>query len=110
MSLIQICVLGTLSLALWKAVKLLQRHRTYGIDLDGPNRGNWLIGQAFLSCHSTNASNPHTGNIGNIFEGGVDYCVHIADKYGGALRLHGPNGVSSIHLHINLDALECSSL
>ncbi|KAG2153237.1 cytochrome P450, partial [Suillus clintonianus] len=30
------------------------------------------------------------GNIASLFEGGVDYCVHIAEKYGGAVRLHGP--------------------
>jgi len=43
MSLIQLCVLGTFSLALYKALELLRR-RTHGIDLDGPSRGNWLIG------------------------------------------------------------------
>lgn len=51
--------------------------RPHGIDLDGPNGGNWL-----------------TGNVSSLFEGGVDYCVHIAEKYGGAVRLHGPLGVS----------------
>lgn len=49
--------------------------RPHGIDLDGPNGGNWL-----------------TGNVSSLFEGGVDYCVHIAEKYGGAVRLHGPLG------------------
>ncbi|KAG2063024.1 cytochrome P450 [Suillus decipiens] len=74
MSLIQVCILGSFSFALYKALVLLLR-RPYGIDLDGPNRGNWL-----------------TGNISSLFEGGVDYCVHIAEKYGGAVRLHGPLG------------------
>ncbi|KAG1781984.1 cytochrome P450 [Suillus placidus] len=74
MSLIQVCVLGSFSFALYKALVLLLR-RPHGIDLDGPNRGNWL-----------------TGNIASLFEGGVDYCVHIAEKYGGAVRLHGPLG------------------
>jgi hypothetical protein len=36
----------------------------------------------------------HIGNITSLFEGGVDYCVHIAEKYGGAVRLYGPLGVS----------------
>ncbi|KAG1746433.1 cytochrome P450 [Suillus lakei] len=49
--------------ALCKALVLLLR-RPHGIDLDGPNRGNWPTG--------------------NIFEGGVDHCVHIAEKYSGA--------------------------
>ncbi|KAG1746408.1 cytochrome P450 [Suillus lakei] len=74
MSLIQVCVLGSFSFALCKALVLLLR-RPHGIDLDGPNRGNWL-----------------TGNITSLFDGGVDYCVHIAEKYGGAVRLHGPLG------------------
>lgn len=74
MSLIQVCVLGSFSFALCKVLVLLLR-RPHGIDLDGPNRGNWL-----------------TGNLTSLFEGGVDYCVHIAEKYGGAVRLHGPLG------------------
>lgn len=74
MSLIQVCILGSFSFALCKALVLLLR-RPHGIDLDGPNRRNWL-----------------TGNISSLFEGGVDYCVHIAEKYGGAVRLHGPFG------------------
>lgn len=74
MSLIQVCVLGSFSFALCKALAFLLQ-RTHGIDLDGPNRGNWLI-----------------GNIMSLFEGGVDYCVHIAEKYGGAVRLYGPLG------------------
>jgi hypothetical protein len=36
----------------------------------------------------------YIGNITSLFEGGVDYCVHIAEKYGGAVRLYGPPGVS----------------
>ncbi|KAG1824383.1 cytochrome P450 [Suillus subaureus] len=74
MSLVQVCVLSSFSLALCKVLVLLLR-RPHGIDLDGPNRGNWL-----------------TGNVASLFEGGVDYCVHIAEKYGGAARLHGPLG------------------
>jgi len=41
MSLIQVCVVGTVSLALYKAIKLLLQP---GIDLDGPSGGNWLTG------------------------------------------------------------------
>ncbi|KAG2137315.1 cytochrome P450 [Suillus cothurnatus] len=74
MSLIQVCVLGSFSFALCKALVFLLQ-RPHGIDLDGPDRGNWL-----------------TGNITSLFEGGVDYCVHIAEKYGGAVRLYGPPG------------------
>ncbi|KAG1854210.1 cytochrome P450 [Suillus subalutaceus] len=74
MSLIQVCVLSSFSFAICKALVFLLR-RPHGIDLDGPNRGNWL-----------------TGNVSSLFEGGVDYCVHIAEKYGGAVRLHGPLG------------------
>ncbi|KAG2369172.1 cytochrome P450 [Suillus spraguei] len=74
MSLIRVCILGSFSFALCKALVLLLR-RPHGIDLDGPNRRNWL-----------------TGNISSLFEDGVDYCVHIAEKYGGAVRLHGPFG------------------
>ncbi|OJA19423.1 hypothetical protein AZE42_02259 [Rhizopogon vesiculosus] len=74
MSLILVCLLGALSFALCKLLVFLLR-RPHGIDLDGPNKGNWLI-----------------GNITELFEGGVDYCVHIAEKYGGAVRLHGPDG------------------
>jgi hypothetical protein len=43
MSLTQVCIVGTFSIALFKALELLQR-RTHGIDLDGPDRGNWLLG------------------------------------------------------------------
>ncbi|KAG2142324.1 cytochrome P450 [Suillus bovinus] len=74
MSLIQVCVLSSFSFALYKVLAFLLQ-RTHGIDLDGPDRGNWL-----------------TGNITSLFEGGVDYCVHIAEKYGGVVRLHGPLG------------------
>ncbi|KAG2153235.1 cytochrome P450 [Suillus clintonianus] len=74
LSLIQLCVLGTFSFTLYKVLNLLLR-RPHGIDLDGPDRGNWLL-----------------GNVISLFEGGIDYCVNIAEKYGGAVRLHGPYG------------------
>jgi cytochrome P450 len=80
MSLTQVCIVGTFSIALFKALELLQR-RTHGIDLDGPDRGNWLLGNI----------------ITTLFEGGVNNCVHIAEKYGGALRLYEPSG-ESIHV------------
>jgi hypothetical protein len=47
MSLIQVCVLGSFSFALCKVLVLLLR-RPHGIDLDGPNRGNWLTGTFYL--------------------------------------------------------------
>ncbi|KAG1781986.1 cytochrome P450 [Suillus placidus] len=74
MALIQFCVVGIFFLALYKTLNLLLR-RPHGIDLDGPDRGNWLL-----------------GNIITLFEGGIDYCVNLSEKYGGAVRLHGPYG------------------
>ncbi|KAG0708663.1 cytochrome P450 [Suillus ampliporus] len=74
MSLFQVCVVGTFSLALCKGLHLLLR-RQHHIDLDGPEGGHWLL-----------------GNVTRLFEGGIDYCVDIVDKYGGAVRLRGPYG------------------
>ncbi|KAG1746406.1 cytochrome P450 [Suillus lakei] len=74
MPLIQVCVVGSFFLALCKVLNLLLR-RPHGIDLDGPDKGNWLL-----------------GNIIRLFEGGIDYCVNLSEKYGGAVRLHGPYG------------------
>ncbi|KAG1717349.1 hypothetical protein EDB19DRAFT_1338239 [Suillus lakei] len=74
MSLTQVCILETFSIALFKVLELLRR-RTRDIDLDGPDRSNWLL-----------------GNITTLFEGGVDYCMHIMEKYGGAVRLYEPSG------------------
>jgi hypothetical protein len=45
----------------------------------------------------------------NIFEGGIDYCVNLAEKYGGAVRLHGPFGVSAF-THTSTCPRERSSL
>lgn len=104
MSLVQACLFGAFSLALCKALDLLVLRRSHGIDLDGPKKGNWLIGSSYPCCHLTTAPDLHTGNITDLFEGGVDYCVRIAEKYGGAVRLHGPDGVS-ISTFASLNAL-----
>ncbi|KAG1739087.1 cytochrome P450 [Suillus paluster] len=74
MSLFQVCVVGTFSLVLYKAIHVLLREQQ-GIDLDGPDRGHWLL-----------------GNVNRLFEDGIEYCVGIVDRYGGAVRLHGPYG------------------
>jgi hypothetical protein len=30
------------------------------------------------------------GNFSKMFKGGIDYCVELAEKYGGAVRIFGP--------------------
>ncbi|KAG1824385.1 cytochrome P450 [Suillus subaureus] len=44
-----------------------------------------------------------TSNIGNIIRlfDGVDYCVNLSEKYGGAVRLHGLYGVSLFTTYIS---------
>ncbi|KAG1739086.1 cytochrome P450 [Suillus paluster] len=74
MSLFQVCVVGTCSLAVFKGLQLLLR-KSHSFDLDGPDKGHWLL-----------------GNVTKLFEGGIEYCVDIVDRYGGAVRLHGPYG------------------
>ncbi|KAG2078916.1 cytochrome P450 [Suillus decipiens] len=44
--------------------------RKYNIDLDGPKESHWLA-----------------GNIRQVFECGLDYCVQMAEQYGGAVKL-----------------------
>ncbi|KAG2347625.1 cytochrome P450 [Suillus weaverae] len=71
MSLSQACGIGILLVALWKFFGELLRKPT--VDLNGPKKDNWL-----------------TGNFSEMFKGGVDYCVELTEKYGGAVRLFGP--------------------
>ncbi|KAG1879867.1 cytochrome P450 [Suillus subluteus] len=71
MSLSQACGIGILLVALWKFFGELLRKPT--IDLNGPKKDHWL-----------------TGNFSKMFKGGIDYCVELAEKYGGAVRLFGP--------------------
>jgi hypothetical protein len=35
------------------------------------------------------------GNVRKLFEGGLDYCVEMAEQYGGAVKLQSLYGVSS---------------
>ncbi|KAG1818048.1 cytochrome P450 [Suillus subaureus] len=71
MLLSQACGIGILSVVLWKFFGELLRKPT--IDLNGPKKDHWL-----------------TGNFSKMFKGGIDYCVELAEKYGGAVRLFGP--------------------
>ncbi|KAG1862542.1 cytochrome P450 [Suillus subalutaceus] len=74
MSLSQVCGIGILSvLALWKI--FWGSSRKYNIDLDGPKEAHWL-----------------TGNVRTMFEGGLDYCVKMAEHYGGAVKLQSLYG------------------
>ncbi|KAG1775387.1 cytochrome P450 [Suillus placidus] len=60
-------------LALWKTFG--RSSRKYNIDLDGPKEVHWL-----------------TGNVRKVFEGGLDYCVKMAEQYGGAVKLQSLYG------------------
>lgn len=71
MPLSQACGIGILLAALWKFFRELLRKPT--IDLNGPKKDHWL-----------------TGNFSKMFKGGVDYCVELAEKYGGAVKIFGP--------------------
>jgi cytochrome P450 len=74
MSLFQVCVIGILSvLAFWKM--FVRSSRRYNIDLDGPKETHWL-----------------TGNVRKLFEDGLDYCVEMAEQYGGAVKLQSLYG------------------
>ncbi|KAG2150531.1 cytochrome P450 [Suillus clintonianus] len=74
MSLSQVCGIGILSLAaLCKMFWATSRQPT--VDLDGPKEVHWL-----------------TGNVRKVFEGGLDYCVKLAEQYGGAVKLQSLYG------------------
>lgn len=74
MSLSQLCGIGILSvLVLWKMFG--GSSTKYNIDLDGPREVHWL-----------------TGNVRKVFEGGLDYCMKIAEQYGGAVKLQSLYG------------------
>lgn len=94
MSLSQLCGIGILSvLVLWM---FGGSSRKYNIDLDGPKEVHWLTGfwlWLHSVCHTSDLRMP--GNVRKVFEGGLDYCMKIAEQYGGAVKLQSLYGVSS---------------
>ncbi|KAG0694944.1 cytochrome P450 [Suillus ampliporus] len=73
MSLSQVCGIGILSITLYKTFgRLLRKPK---IDLDGPKNDRWL-----------------TGTMPKLFQEGLDYCIGLAEDYGGAVKLDSVYG------------------
>jgi hypothetical protein len=97
MSLLQVCGIGVVSVALWKMFGgLLEKSK---IDLDGPKKDNFLTGfdnNYTPLYYMSDVDIP--GNMRKMFRGGIDNCVEMAETYGGAVKLTSLFGVSPLAL------------
>ncbi|EMD39638.1 hypothetical protein CERSUDRAFT_111948 [Gelatoporia subvermispora B] len=81
MSLLQLSGTGFLALVLWKLFRRLTRPRNPLEDVAGPEKEHWL-----------------KGNYHRIFQDGWDYNLQLAEKYGGAVKIHGLLGTLQLYV------------
>ncbi|OCH90422.1 cytochrome P450 [Obba rivulosa] len=74
---------GTLFLALvaWRLLKRITQPRNPLEDVAGPEKEHWL-----------------KGNYHRIFQDGWDYNLQLAEKYGGAVKIHGLLGTLQLYV------------
>lgn len=81
---------SVLVFVLWRLVRRIRCRSTIA-HLRGPHKEHWLKGVFGAALFAFTNESP--GNYHRIFQDGLKYNLHLADTYGGAVKIHAVLGV-----------------